>query len=151
MADCLVKPLINSLIRQFQIVSVSINNPETGDEQKITNLTNPFNLTFQTGKPSSGKTLRCYYYNKITAQWSSDGITSLVVGEQLQCLSSHLTSFSPAEVKENGTQTGKSSDLKQNWSVKLVVTRLSPRSDIGLVASLLSHQPCCKSVESSTL
>jgi hypothetical protein len=86
-------------------VSVSINNPETGDEQSITGLTKPFKLKFKTGNPASGQKFECFYYNEGIQKWSSDGITSIVIGGELQCSSTHLTSFSPADTKDNGTQS----------------------------------------------
>ncbi len=89
----------------FQIVSVAINNPDTGEEQTITGLQEPFKLKFKTGSPGSGQIFKCFYYNEDSQKWSSDGITSVVISGELQCSSTHLTSFSPADVKDNGTQS----------------------------------------------
>jgi hypothetical protein len=86
-------------------VSVAINNPETGEEQTISGLKEPFKLKFQTGNPSNGQTFRCFYYNEINQKWSDDGITSIVIGGELRCSSTHLTSFSPADVHDNSTQS----------------------------------------------
>ena len=90
-----------------KIVSVAINNPETGEEQIVTGLKQPFKLNFKTGVPGSGQTFRCFYYNEVKQRWSNDGITSIVIGGELQCFSTHLTSFSPADVRDNNTQTDK--------------------------------------------
>ena len=88
-------------------MSVGINNPETGEEQTITGLKEPFKLNFKTGIPGSGQTFQCFYYNEVKQKWSNDGITSIVIGGELQCSSTHLTSFSPADVRDNSTQPGK--------------------------------------------
>ena len=90
-----------------KIVSVAINNPETGEEQTISGLKEPFKLNFKTGVPGSAQTFRCFYYNEVKQKWSNDGITSIVIGGVLQCFSTHLTSFSPADVRDNNTQPDK--------------------------------------------
>ena len=80
-----------------QIVSISLENPESGSTISVSGLAKPIQITFETGAPKEGKTFEAYYYKKASSQWSNDGLTSVMQGSALGVTSTHLTTFAPAE------------------------------------------------------
>ena len=63
----------------------------------MSGLSEPIEITFETGVPSAGKTFVAYYYDEGLAKWSSDGLTSTMQSSTLTATTNHLTSFAPAE------------------------------------------------------
>ena len=87
-------------------MSLAINNPETGEQHEVQGLSQPLKIKFKTGSPEDGKKFECFYYKEESESWQSDGLTSVMNEGELECHSTHLTSFSPANAVDNTTQTG---------------------------------------------
>ncbi|XP_071845132.1 uncharacterized protein [Apostichopus japonicus] len=80
--------------RAASIIEFSLVDPDSGDQLTVSDLSEPvtFNLTIT--RPQEGKSYECRFWDTDISEWSSSGLTSLLLeADTVTCETTHLSTF----------------------------------------------------------
>ncbi|EFC45304.1 predicted protein [Naegleria gruberi] len=128
-----------SIVSNIITISLALTN---GKKIPVSNLENPIQISFQKPTSYSGN-LTCMYLDELTNEWKSDGVKTVIEPLTVNCLTSHLTSFSVIDINLR-KEIGKPKESPSVSNQTISQSQLSQEAIIAISVSIAgSFIVCC--------
>ncbi|XP_072031504.1 uncharacterized protein [Amphiura filiformis] len=122
--------------RAADIISISILDPESGEEIIIEDLTDPISINMTLTLPKTNRFYECSFWNATLSQWSTEGIATVEhSATDFECLSTHLTQFTVMALSNPTTVAPTASD--DDVEKTSISTAVIAGSVVGGIAGIL--------------